>query len=162
MLNLPPVTTSLTGTPRHFDMSHRLAQKIANIAGIGAGDRVFYCGVPDQAIDVIVTGLGARFIGGGAILWPGMARHYADIALGWIPAEGAEKAIVRLRLVRRRLRPGGRLVMWTGLGREHSVSEVRDPFLRLAKSVGFTSMIVGQWRSEERSKVVVATGILNK
>ena len=162
LLSVNPKTRSLTGPQQRFDMTRSQAEKIVNIAGIGTGDSVLYAGIADRAVETIVTGLGARFVTGKENPWPAIARSRADIALVSIPAGGARRTNVALHLIRCHLRPGGRMVMWMTLDQGHCISEIRDPFLKLANGVGFTSMIVGQLSGEQECKMVVATGILNK
>jgi hypothetical protein len=147
---------------RRFQLTPGLAQKIVKIAGIGAGDRVFYSGIADQTLEAMVMGTGARFVTGKAKPRPGRDRTRADIALGCIPRSVDQKIIAGLHLVRRRLRYGGRVVMWAALDHCHSVSTVRDRFLKLAGDTGFTSLIVGRLPGQKESKIVVATGILNR
>jgi hypothetical protein len=165
MLNmqlLNPPTVSLDDLQQGTSLTPRQAETIINIAGISPGDRVLYSGIADRTVAATVTGLGARFIAGKMKPWPATQRNRADVALCFISQLGPRETARSLRIFRRNLRPGGRMVMWTAPDRCHCASSLRDHFLELAGSAGFTSMIVGQLPPEEGRGMVVATGILNK
>lgn len=165
MLNTPltnPQTISSTDTQRHFSTTHSQAEKIVNIAGIGNGDSVFYSGIPDRTIQAAVTGLGARFVGGRTKFWPVSARFSADVALWSVSDRGPLQMVQSLRIARRYLRPGGRIVAWVIPDGHHRASSLRDRFQDLAGSAGFTSVIVGRLPLEAGVEMVVATGIVNR
>jgi hypothetical protein len=165
MFNMPllcPQTIALDDSqPRIFPTLSQ-AETIINVAGISAGDSVFYSGIIDRTMEAAVTGRGACFVPDNMKPWSVTDRNRADAALCFLSQLGTQETIQSLRILRRNLRPGGRMVMWTAPDQCCCASSLRDHFLELARRAGFTSMIVGQLPPEAGRGMVVATGILNK
>jgi hypothetical protein len=135
------------------------AERIVRIAGIGAGVRVLYPGGPDTVMDAAVANAGARLMTGedlGRTRFR-MDRARADIVLCALAAPRLWEPVEHLRIIRRYLRPGGRLVVWTTPDPDRAATIIAVRLQRLIRAAEFTSIIVGRMPSDA-GDLVVATG----
>jgi hypothetical protein len=159
---LNPQTIELDGWQQRTSLTAGQAGKIVNIAGIDTGDTVFFAGMPDGTLEAAVMARAARFVSGERAPWSGRDHNGADVSLCHVSELRSPETARLLRIFRRCLRPGGRMVIWTPPDRTFCSSSLTDQFQELADNTGFTSVIVGRLPSERGRGEVVATGILNK
>jgi SAM-dependent methyltransferase len=163
MLNtllLSPRTTVREDPQPVAGVSYATAEKIVNIAGIVAGDRVMFFGGPDRMIEAAVADTGARFIAGNGTkrIWPLSSQGRADVVLCAVSAFGRDEPSAALRVIRHLLRPGGRLVLWAGSTRDQRTSVVAERLRQSISPAGFTSVIVGRIALDS-GDMVLGTGI---
>lgn len=149
-------------------VSHIIAQKIINIAGLGRGDQVICQGNTGPAIEKAIEKNNANILTYASTTdksdnpnkEPYRSSTYAD-ALLWastLTRQGLpDKPLMD---VRQHLRLGGRLVMWATLSKYHDIPGVLKTIEGLLRRAGYNSIIVGHM-PPELGDIVVATAILN-
>lgn len=147
--------------PQSIHLSNATAQKLVNIAGIGAGDRVLYSGDPDAAIKEMVIRSGASLVDVADVegRWPAMHAERADVMLFAISLAGQPDPAGRLTRMRRHLRRGGRLVVWAVPDWRCCAAGLEEDIRRLIDPGEFTSIIVGRLPSDG-SNLIVATAVV--
>ncbi len=103
-----------------------LAERLVNIAGLCAGDRVLFLGDTGAAVKAAVSDAGARILSAvdtfnGRTWKEFRIRQHFRVDAVMCAAELYRQALPAewLSTIRRHLRPGGRLVMWVKPGRCH-------------------------------------------
>jgi hypothetical protein len=146
--------------PRPLPPSPTCAEKIAKIAGIGPGDRVLCLGSAAKTVEAAVARAGAGLVtaGGRAGIRSLIFQARADVVLWAMDLQRRPEDAGHLRVVRRHLRAGGRLVAWVVKESDRAACVNASGLQELFRSAGFSSIIAGRV-SVDSGDVVVATGI---
>lgn len=130
------------------------------IAGIGPGDRVLYLGSAEKFMAAAVAHAGAGFIAADGKGGPGSStsKARADVVLWAMDPQRLPERAEHLRNIRRRLRSGGRLVVWEAPDSDRGDCVNPLYLQQLFDSADFTSIIAGRMVGEW-GDMVVATGI---